>query len=315
MSLAKDLSSLPKAATLRADGVPPDESPTFLASYFDHLTARNEAEGQRPHAVEGTRFRHSMALSCSRAVAYHALHVPESNPMDLAGVLVTSNGTAKHDEIQAVLSEQLDPDVFEIEVPCQIEGFDGSGNADGKLSIWDGDDLVKVVVWEHKNVGGFAFKMAVGERGAAQGPKLAAIVQGGLNALALDGDDLVITLLTWEALSVNVAKRKGFDELGRVTAQWTFPRSHWEPLALAEVERVTGILGLLDEGVLPARKIPDPEIPRGATIVDPTVGRWELHDDSKGLVDAGTAWNCGYCRWQTMCAETPAGRCETAVVL
>lgn len=315
MSLAKDLSGLPKAQVLKADGVAPDPEPAFLAGYFVHLQERNASEGQRPHAVEGTRFRHSMADSCSRAVAYHALKVPETNPMDLAGIVVTSNGTTKHDEIQEVLCEQLDPDVFRVEVPCQIDGFDGSGNADGLLEISHGDGVVKRVLWEHKNVGGFAFKMAIGERGAPQGPKRSAIVQAALNALALDADDIVITLMTWEAVSVNIAKKKKLSELGRVTAQWTFTRDEWEPLARAEVERVTGILALLDDGQLPARKMPDPEFPRSAQIVDPLTGRWELHDETKGLVDTGSTWACGYCRWQDVCATTPAGRCETAVVL
>lgn len=315
MGLAKDLSSLPKASAVRTDGVPPDPEPTFLAGYFDFLAERNAAEGERPHAVAGTRFRHSMAGSCSRAIAYHALHVPESNPMDLAGIIVTSNGTAKHDEIQEVLTEQMDPEVFEIEVPCQIEGFDGSGNADGRLEIWDGDDLVKVVLWEHKNVGGYAFKMAIGERGAPQGPKQSAITQAALNALALDADEVVITMSTWEAVSVNIAKRKGLSELGRVAAQWTFTHDEWEPIALAEMARVNGILDLLDAGTLPSRKMPDPEFPRAATITDPLSGRWELHDEVKGLVDTGSTWACGYCRWQTMCAETPAGRCPTAEVI
>lgn len=313
MSLARDLSHLPKASRPQLDGCPPDPEPLFLACYLAHIRERNAAEGERPHAVEGTRFHHSMAASCSRAVAYHALGVPETNPMDLAGMVVTLNGTAKHDEIQEVLCEQLDPDHFQVEVPCQIEGLDGSGTADGLLTVWR-DEQPTRIVWEHKNVGGFAYKMAVGERGEPRGPKHAAIVQGALNALALDADELVVTLMTWEALSVNVAARKGFSEAGRVVAQWTFPRDVWEPLAVAEVERVKGILGLLDEGTLPARKIPDPDLSPAAVVVDPSSGRWEVTDEDKGVVDTGTAWNCGYCRWQDVCATTPAGRCSTDVV-
>lgn len=307
MSIARDLSSLPRE-TRGEEGVTPDPEPAFLAAYFAHLTARNEAEGERPHAVEGTRFRHSMAGSCARAVAYHALKVPESNPMDLAGIMVTSNGTAKHDEIQEVLCEQLSPDVFQVEVPCQIEGFDGSGTADGLLELWESDELHKRVVWEHKNVGGFAFKQAIGERGPAQGPRRSAIIQGALNALALDADELVITLMTFEAVSVNIAKRKNLTEQGRIAAQWTFARDEWEPIARAEVARVSGILELLDEGTLPARKIPDPDIPVAAVIVDPASGRWEVHDDAKGVVDLGSTWHCLYCRWQQVCREVPAQR-------
>lgn len=312
MSLKADLSHLPRKQADNTEGVAPDAEPTFLAPYFDHLRALDAADGERPHAIQGTRFRHSMADSCARAVAYHALHIPASDPMDLAGIVVTRNGTMKHDEIQDVLTDIYDPETLEVEVPCQVEGFDGSGNGDGLKLVSHGDGTVKRVLWEHKNVGGFAFKMAIGERGAPQGPKRSAIVQAALNALALDADEIVITLMTWEAVSVAVAKRKGLSEEGRVSAQWTFTRDEWEPIARAEIARVDGILGLLDEGQLPARKIP--ETPPGAVIVDPASGRWEVRTKD-GVADTGTAWNCNYCRWQTICAGTPSGRCETAVVL
>lgn len=306
MALAKDHSALPTAAPTKADGRKPDPSPTFLQPYFDHLAAKNEADGERPHAVEGTRFRHSMAAACSRQVAFHALEVPASNPMDLAGIVVTSNGTAKHDEIQAVLTDHyapLDGDRLDVEVSVKVDGLDGSGSADGALSTTDG-----LVCWEHKNVGGFAFKMAVGERGNPQGPKHAHVVQGALNALAMQADLLVITYMTWEAISVATAKRKHFDEAGRVSAQWTFTRDEWEPLAQAEAERVGKILACVDGGELPARVIPDPELPAGHRIVHPQTGGWEVRGQDDDILDAGTFWMCNYCRWQTVCATTSAGR-------
>lgn len=325
MALAKDLSDLPAAAGASSEGRKPDPSPTFLKPYFDHLAAVNAAEGERPHAVEGTRFRHSMASACSRQVAFHALGVPESNPMDLAGIVVTGNGTAKHDEIQGVLTGLMG-EYLEVEVPCQVPGFDGSGSADGVFQFIDGHagmDVLDITegprtCWEHKNVGGFAFKMAVGERSAPKGPKHAHIVQGALNALAMDADLLVITYMTWEAISVNIAKRKGFDEAGRVAAQWTFTRAEWEPLALAEVERVGKILACVDGGELPARVIPDPELPVGHRIVHPQTGGWEVRGEEDMILDAGTFWMCGYCRWQDVCATTSAGRqpiTEVAVTL
>lgn len=310
MALARNLADLPTPAKTTEHGRSPDPEPTFLRPYFDALRSNHADEGERPHAVEGTRFRHSMAAACARQVAYHALGVQPSNPMDLAGIVVTSNGTTKHDEIQALLGSAV-----ESEVPCRIEGFDGSGNADGLAIEIDPsgpaiphDEPTKRTCWEHKNVGGFAFKMAVGERGAAQGPKHAHIVQGALNALALDADLLVITYMTWEAISVNIAARKGFSEEGRVSAQWTFTRDEWEPLALAEVKRVTGILNLLDQGQLPARKIPDPELPAGAVVTDPASGQWQVTSDEGMILDAGSTWMCGYCRWQGTCQGTAAGR-------
>ncbi|HEV2928433.1 MAG TPA: hypothetical protein VGW74_07060 [Propionibacteriaceae bacterium] len=308
MALAKDLSHLPAPAKVREDGMAPDPEPTFLAPYFDHLLAQNEAEGKRPHAVEGTRFRHSMAGNCSRAVAYYVLGVEESNPMDLPGVFVTGTGTQRHDEIQAVLVREVDG--LTVEVPCRVEGFDGSGNADG-LHVVDG----KRICWEHKNVGGFVFKMAIGERSAPQGPKHDHIVQAGLNALALDADTVVITYLAWEAVSVQAAARKRIAVPSRIAAQWTIEREVWEPLAHAEVRRIKAILAMVDDGTLPARKIPDPELPKGAVIVDPSSARWEQHNADGEVIDTGTTWNCFYCRWQSMCPNTPAGRAPVEVLV
>lgn len=311
MTLARDLSSLPTPARSTEDGCPPDAEPTFLQPYLDHLAATNAAEGERPHAVEGTRFRHSMAGACARQVAYHALGVATSNPMDLAGIVVTSNGTAKHDEIQAVLLDRYGP-ALRIEVPCQVDGVDGSGSADGVLEA-PADQPLKVC-WEHKNVGGFAYKMAIGERGAAQGPKHEHRVQAALNAKAQDADLVVITYMTWEAVSVNIAKRKKLTEAGRVCAQWTFTRDEWEPLADAEIERVNGILGLLDNGSLPARVIPSPDLPKGHRITHPPTGGWDHRDAAGMILDTGTYWACGYCRWQDVCAGTNAERQPIAEV-
>lgn len=294
--LKNDLSNLPTPAKTSPDGCPPDPEPTFLRPYFDALRERHEAAGERPHAVAGTRFRHSMAGDCARAIAYHALRVPVSNPMDLAGMHVTGNGTRKHDEIQAEM-----PSV-DAEVACQIEGFDGSGSADGRLEN---------ICWEHKNVGGFAFKLAVGERGAAQGPKMAHRIQGALNALAMGADLLVITYMTWEAISVGIAEWKGFTEEGRISAQWTFQREEWEPWAQAEVKRVTGILALVDEGQLPARK--HPELPVGAVLTDPSSGAWQ-QTEGDAVIDAGSWWSCGYCRHQSICQDTASGRQPIAEV-
>jgi hypothetical protein len=312
MALKQDHSDLPAAQGSKPKGRKPDASPTFLKPYLDHLVAAHEAAGERPHAIGGTRFRHSMAGACSRQVAYHALGVPASNPMDLAGILVTGNGTAKHDEIQAVLVELLG-DYFRPEVAVKVEGLDGSGSADGEFQ-WFADngpvdgDAGPLTCWEHKNVGGFAFKMAIGERGEARGPKHDHIVQGALNALAMGADLLVITYLTWEAISVQAAKRKKIDEAGRVCAQWTFTRDEWEPLALAEVERVTKILACLDGGELPARVIPDPELPAGHRMTHPPTGGWEVRGEEGEILDAGEWWACGYCRWRDTCAQTATGR-------
>lgn len=311
MALKNDLSDLPKAGR-DSGGVAPDPEPRFVHLLAERWAADN-AERDATYKRR-TRFHLSEAGNCARRLAYSALDLPASDPMDLTGVHNTRLGTLLHEAWQAVL-----PDVFpgvEIEPRHVILDGEGSGYSDAVIR---GD---RTVALEFKSLGGFAFKMAVGERGNPDGPKFEHIVQGALNAKAADADELVIAYLSKEAISVNAAARKRISELGRFCAEWTFTRDEYMPVAEAEEARVRGILDLLDEGTLPARKIPSPEVPPGAVIVDAKQGRWEVatYDDGDRLaerrvLDTGTWWGCGYCKYQTLCIGTPAERAPVDVVI
>lgn len=304
MPLARDLSDLPTAARTRSDGCPPDETPRFVQALVEAWAA---VDDDKPRAFPDSRFRHSDAGKCARAIAYAALDLPASNPMDLSGTWNTNLGTIVHEAWQEALAARY-PDA---DIEPKVRTDAGSGHID---AVVDTDD--KRIAVELKTIGGFAYKLAVGERGAAQGPKHEHIVQAALNALAVDADEAVIAYLSKEAISVDAAKRKGIGELGRFCAEWTFDRDAYMPVALAEIARVQGILNLLDEGQLPARKIPD--LPTGAVVTDPASGQWRVTDDDGRILDAGTFWMCGYCRFQDTCARTPEGRVaidEVAVVL
>lgn len=308
MPIARDLSDLPAPAKTREDGCPPDAEPRFVHLLAEHWAAEN-AERDANYKRR-TRFHLSDAGKCARAIAYAALEVPSSNPMDLTGIHNTRIGTEIHNAWQAVVRAKY-PEA-QVEPRHVILDGDGSGYSDLVLT------LDKVIAFELKSIGGFGYKLAVGERGAAQGPKFEHLVQGALNAQAADADELVIGYLSKEAISVNVAQRKGFTELQRFCAEWTFTREQYEPIAEAELNRVARILAMLDEGTLPARKIPGGELPPGAVITDPSTGQWRVHDGAGGIVDAGTFWMCSYCRWQDSCAQTSTGRqavSEVAVVL
>ncbi|MGH2685310.1 MAG: hypothetical protein ACRDJP_07585, partial [Actinomycetota bacterium] len=105
MGLAKDLSHLPSPARTRDDGHPPDTAPRFAHLLATKWAQRDISEGDRPLAKAGARFRHSNAGGCSRALAYAALSVPESNPMDLAGTFTVNLGRMVHDAWQEALQE------------------------------------------------------------------------------------------------------------------------------------------------------------------------------------------------------------------
>lgn len=308
MSIKRDLSDLPKPEKAKGDAWAPDPSPRFAQLLVEQWHAENEAAGPKPRAFPEARFRHSDAGKCARAIAYAALEVPRSNPMDLTGTWNTRLGTIIHEEWQKALQRAY-PDA-EIETKLRSVDGQGAGHIDATIRN-DGH----TAAYELKTCGGFAFKMSVGERGKAQGPKFEHLCQCALNAKDIDADELVIGYLSKEAIGIAGAKRKGFDELGRILAEWTLTRDEYMPYALAEEKRVKGILDLIDSGTLPARKFPSPELPPGHVIVDPETGRWEQRAEGGEVIDTDTWWACGYCDWRDLCATTEAGRIPVATVV
>lgn len=314
MALARDLSHLPAPAKTRDEGCPPDPQPRFAHLLAEAWAEQDGEEGDRPRARKDARFRHSDAGGCSRAIAYAALGVPASNPMDLAGTFTVRLGTLVHDAWQRVLEDRYPG----AEVEAKVGSGERAGHIDAVVTIpkvgTGGAFIEKVVAIEGKTVGGFAYKLAVGERGAPQGPKHAHIVQAALNASEVNADEAVVVYWSKDSISVQAAARKRIGELARFCAEWTFPRERYEPIAENERRRVDSILALLDEGTLPGRRYPDPELPVRHVIVDPKSGRWEQRDDDQ-IVDTGTWWACGYCRWQDTCAQTPAGRAPVSTLV
>ncbi len=327
-----DLSHLPTPAKTSDDPRNPDPTPRFAHLLAEAWREAEQRKGELARAHTDSRFRHSDAGNCARAIAYAALDLPSSDPMDLSGYWNTGLGSRVHDLFQGVLEATYGADV-EIERKVRTVGADGSGHIDAVVTIPEGtwvsapsSDLhpsgadgwaPKVVAIELKTVGGFAYKMAVGERGAAQGPKREHVLQAALNAAAVNADEAVVVYLAKEALSVSVAERKGFSEVGRFAAEWTFSRHEYLPLAQAEAVRVAGILEMVAGGTLPRRRFPSDELPKGHEIVDPATGRWVVHDADGAVLDFGTYWACGYCRYRTLCTQVGPGRVpvETAVEL
>lgn len=311
--IERDLSHLP-----RDEGLVPDTDMRFADVLVRRWAAENEAAGDKPHAIEGTRFRHSDAGKCARAIAYKAAGIERSDPMDLSGVNNVSLGTLLHDAWQEALSERF-PDA-EIEPKVSTVGADGSGHIDAVVRVPD-----RTIAIELKTIGGYGFKAAIGRarKGmVAEGPKAEHILQAALNGLAVDADEVVVVYLAKEALSKSY---KVDDERDRFLAEWTFTREQYEPLARAEAERVSGILGLVDEGLLARRVVPH-DMPPGAEIVDPAKGTWERliwqedPNTTQGdwvVDDTGSYWGCDYCSHQSLCAQTEAGRIpvETVVAL
>ena len=310
MAIKRDLSDLPPA-----DGLTPDPSPRFIGVLVDEWAASRDDD--KPTA-NGTPFRHSDAGKCARAISYTAAGIPRSDPMDITGVWNTSLGSLIHEQWQEALQRRW-PDA-EVEVTCSMVGADGSGHIDAVIRTSEpGDDGYgllppRTIAYELKTVGGFGFKGAVGaaRKGTpAEGPKAAHLLQAAINGRAVDADEVIVGYLAKECISANVARRFGItDDVGRFAAEWTLTREQYEPLADLEAERVAGILALVADGRLAARK--SPEMPVGAEVDDPQTGAWSAWlntDEGEQIMsDTGSTWECDYCSHQTLCMTTEAGR-------
>jgi hypothetical protein len=300
--LKRDLSDLPVARGTTDKAWAPDDDPTFGRLVFDAWHELEMLDDGMPMAAKTARFRHSMAGACARAVAYRALGIEPSNPLDAVAHYVVHIGNLIHQDWQRLL-QMAYPDA---QIETKVVSEDGSmaGHVDGYL-----DQLQQTIAIEGKSVGGYAFKLAVGCPPASrvpQGPKFSHVLQGALNGLRLDADLVKIIYWSKEPISVSIARDRGFDDVQRVIAEWTLTREQYEPLARKEEERIQAILALVDEGTLPRRRVPDPDMPLRHLIVRPEDGSYVGLDEAGQISDTGRYWGCDYCPWQDYCVTRGA---------
>lgn len=308
MPITRNLDDLPTPGSSgQASGWAPDTSPRWAQLLAEKWKRENEAESAA-HVSSGKRFRASDGGKCARAISYRAAGIEPSDPMDITGHWNVRLGRMLHDAWQEALTE-AHPDAATIEVAVDFEP-DGTVRIDAVIELEKGkpDDPTEpmVVAYELKSIGGFGFKAAVGKarRGSpAEGPKSEHVLQASLGGLAVNADEVVIGYLAKECISASY----GMADLDRFVAEWTLTREQFEPLARKELERVDGILTLVDTGLLASRKVPG--IP--GEIVDPSTSRWEVRDAEGMIHDTGSAWNgsfCSYCNYVSLCVQTPSGR-------
>lgn len=333
--IAKDLSHLPVAEP-ETIGEAPNRTPRFANLLLASTTPPDDTTAP------------SDAGKCSRAIGYRAAQIPRSNPVDSAGSWALSLDRSIRErwyvamrsaypdawispsggvvvQTPRPLTTAEEADVF-AHAPMDVVDMamhDGLSHLDGAIEI-DQRTLISL----HTS-GGFAYRMRVGERSDPEGPSVEHKIQAALDAVTVDADKMVIAYVSTEPIARPVAERKGISELGRFVAEWSYKRDEFGPWAEAEVKRVDGIRALVDQGQLPARKIPGGQLPKGAEIVDPATGRWEVHartstsntQDSQMAVpetyvaDTGTFYACTYCGWRDLCTVTKPGRIPVSDVV
>lgn len=315
MAIKKNQADLPRSS----GGHTPDAQARFVTQVARTWWQQYQDEGNttRAMAKEGTTFRGSDAGSCSFALALTLLERAglgeKSNPPGMADSWRMGIGTMVHDKLEEVLPHAFPGATCEV-VGITVEG-EASFHADVLIEIPDDPQLInesegtqgfgKRVLLELKTINGFAFKNSIGAGPRpAEGPRENAILQGALAAEAFDCDELVIGYLSLELVSVREAQRHNLDEERRFSAEWTFTREEFLPLAQAERARMRWIEGLVKIGQMPERTIP--ALPAGAVITDPNSGAWQVIEGGVP-VNVGTTWHCDYCWHRDSCRQLAQG--------
>jgi hypothetical protein len=255
-----------------------------------------KAQTPKPTALN-TPLRYSSAYACARQQSYAAFGAKQTEPMDQAGAWVTGVGTLIHEALQEAIGRQFPNAVFELGT---AHGEYISGSCDAYIPS---SDLAGVgnTLYELKTMGTFSFDKQVGwnrmrgEYKYPEGPAQKAIAQAGINALGVEKhlgvniSNVVLGSITFEALSVQKAQKMGVSDYNRVLAEFWFTREEWEPLAIAELERMSALGELVTNGYLGAREARDDE---GNTIILDPLGR---------------DWQCAYCAFNTVCQQDGSG--------
>ena len=264
-----------------------------------HLLAKEwweKAQTPKPTAL-GTPLRYSSAYACARQQSYAAFEAKVTEPVDEAGAWVMGVGTLIHEALQEAIGRQFPNAEFEVGT---AHGDYISGSCDAYIPSADLAGIGNVL-YELKTMGTYSFDKQVGwnrmrgEYKYPEGPAQKAITQAGINALGVEkarGVNITYVVLgsiTFEALSVQKAQKMGVEEYNRVLAEFWIPREEWEPLALAELERMNALGELVTNGYLGAREARDDE--GNTTILDPM----------------GRDWQCAYCAYRTVCTQDGSG--------
>lgn len=245
-----------------------------------------------------------------------------SNPLDITAAWVFEIGHAVHRTVQDAMRRAYPNAGIEVKVDMRPD-IDGSATVDCIITLHAAEAVRQgfvvrpdydnfVIVIELKSTNGFAFKLAASTfKGAPQGPRHSASVQGSLQATALDADLLIVGVFSLENIGKDMVSTLFRDEpWARFMAGWSYDRETFLAIAKREHRRVAKVLALLNEGKLAPRVIDDPELPKGAAVTRPTdtpkTTMWQTVVDDQ-ITNTGTTWLCAYCQWRDRCISDGEG--------
>jgi hypothetical protein len=232
-------------------------------------------------------------------MAFNIMDVPRSEDVPAEVLMAFDVGHAFHQMVQEIAERELGatsevigiyPD--EVDLSCHADLV-----YERKYFNPGGEDVRATVCGEIKTISGYGFLIAVGKRAGDElpGPKKEHICQAALCAAAPNINAKLIHMIYIDKDKHSIAEwvidmDEPLEKLDGLS-----PRD----LAAAEIDRMHGILGRIDAGMLPARHIPG-------------VGRVDIVPDPDGR---GQPWNCRYCGWNAICKPLPAKPTELTNVV
>lgn len=283
-----------------------------LSEYLqEERTKEWDGAGERPQASEASRVRHSWAGKCSRRLYYDINGTEASNVIESDSLWSFAMGDRAHDLLQAAVARYFEAMGATVTHEFVVDGGVRTGHADTLIEFAGPTELswgtatydVRRVIVEYKSTGGFNFGMLVKK----EGPKTEAYLQSCLNAELAGADLLVIIYVSLDRQNkmANQVYGKARLDLDAVLAEWVYTPEEFVPDALAEAARL--------EALLAAEAAPRATLPGfGADtyISDPmheqSKGMWVKVNEAGGVVESGTAWQCGFCPFRDRCANEMA---------
>jgi hypothetical protein len=265
---------------------PPDEDSDIVAALTEAIISTRV----KRDTFSGQPVRASEAGACARRIAFGIMHrqgVPgvEPEPMAVAEEVATQLGTEVHERwFSKAMDILYGAGNYQLEDGFELPEYKVSGHSDATTQsalIVNGHRRLE----ECKTGNGTYFKLAAWQH---DGIRRSAFLQAGLNGLGHDADEVRISFVARESVSVQKAKAKGVSKQDplRVMAAWTWTRDEYEPPARAEGERMRSIADMVNKHIMPLPILED--------------GRM-VEDCETGKCDIGSTWECHYCDYQELC--------------
>lgn len=269
-------------STVSFDSAVPMPEGILRPKIYDWL---NENEGKDLATAAGTRGRGSFAGRCSRDIAFQVLGFERNVTIPPNVLMAFSVGHSYHHIVQSIAEAHLGAE-SEVVGDWRPE-HDMSTHADLVYMLKMLDREVKVV-GEIKSMSGYGFALATGAKFSddGPGPKMDHVIQAAISALAPNIQAQLIHMIYIDKDKHGIAE--WLIDVDQPFVQWGgSPRD----LVTQELERMGGILGRIDSGMLPARWIP---------------GHGRV-DDPPNRNAKGDPWNCRYCAFQPTCCNLETG--------